>query len=130
MAEIHEYAPGTFCWVELTTTDATAAKKFYSELFGWGTHVQQMGPTTYTSFMNGERPAGGMMAITEEWGDVPPHWLVYFAVDDCDVVVERAREHGAEIKVPPTDIPDIGRFAVIQDPQGAVFAIIRLENPA
>ena len=88
-----------------------------------------MGPMTYTSFINGERPAGGMYEPTPEMGDIPPHWLAYFAVDDTDAMVKKAGELGATTIVPPMDIPDTGRFAIIQDPQGAAFGIIKLTNP-
>jgi predicted enzyme related to lactoylglutathione lyase len=121
--------PNSFCWNELGTKDTAKAGEFYTGLFGWGKKVQQMGPMTYTSFINGERPAGGMYEPPPEMGEVPPHWLVYFAVDDTDAKVSKAKELGATIIAPPADIPDTGRFAIIQDPQGAVFGIIKLANP-
>ena len=71
------------------------AGDFYTGLFGWGKNVQQMGPMTYTSFMNGDRPAGGMYTPPPEMGEMPPHWLVYFAVDDTDAMVAKATELGA-----------------------------------
>jgi len=79
--------------------------------------------------MNGEEMAGGMMQIQKEWGDVPPHWGVYFAVNDCDASTEKAESLGAKILMPPTDIPEVGRFATIQDAQGAVFNILKLSMP-
>jgi uncharacterized protein len=121
--------PNSFCWNELSTRDTNKAGDFYTGLFGWSKNVQQMGPMTYTSFMNGERPAGGMYEPPPEMGDVPPHWLVYFAVDDTDAKVKQAGELGGKTIAPPMDIPDTGRFAIIQDPQGAVFGIIKLANP-
>ncbi|MDQ6652398.1 MAG: VOC family protein [Acidobacteriota bacterium] len=121
--------PNSFCWNELGTPDTTKAGDFYTELFGWGKNVQQMGPMTYTSFMNGDRPAGGMYKPSPEMGKVPPHWLVYFAVDDTDAKLKKAGDLGAKTLAPPMDIPGTGRFAVIQDPQGAAFGIIKLSNP-
>jgi predicted enzyme related to lactoylglutathione lyase len=121
--------PNSFCWNELSTTDTEKAGDFYTGLFGWGKNVQQMGPMTYTSFMNGDRPAGGMYKPGPEMGNVPPHWLVYFAVDDTDAMARKAGELGGKIISPPMDIPDTGRFAVVQDPQGAVFGIIKLATP-
>ena len=118
--------PNSFCWNELATTDTEKAGDFYTKLFGWGKKVQQMGPMTYTSFTNGDRPAGGMYKPTPEMGNIPPHWLVYFAVDDTDAKVKKAQELGAKTIAPPVDIPDTGRFAILQDPQGAAFAIIKL----
>ena len=77
---------GAVCWNELYTHDTEAAAGFYKELFGWSGIDQEMPPPTgvYTSFMLGEIPTGGMMAIQADWGDVPPHWSTYFSVDDCD----------------------------------------------
>lgn len=120
--------PNSFCWNELATKDTAKAGDFYSGLFGWGKNVQEMG-MTYTMFINGDRPAGGMYEPPPEMGDLPPHWLVYFAVDDCDAQAQKAAELGGKICAPPSDIPGIGRFSVIQDPQGAAFAIIKLANP-
>jgi uncharacterized protein len=121
--------PNSFCWNELATPDVAKAGDFYSGLFGWGKKIQEMGPMTYTSFMNGERPAGGMYTPPPEMGNMPPHWLVYFAVDDADAMFKKASELGARTLSPPMDIPDTGRFAILQDPQGAAFAIIKLANP-
>jgi len=121
--------PNSFCWNELSTPDVEKAGDFYTGLFGWGKKVQEMGPMTYTSFMNGERLAGGMYTPSPEMGDAPPNWLVYFAVDDTDAMVQKAAELGATTIAPPMDIPDTGRFAILQDPQGAAFAIIKLANP-
>ena len=114
--------PNTACWAELDTTDTESAGKFYTALFGWGTKVGG----DYTEFQVGGRSIGGMMKIAKEWGNVPPNWLVYFAVDDCDATAGKAQKLGAKIFMPPTDIPKTGRFAILQDPQGAVFAVIKL----
>jgi hypothetical protein len=121
--------PGSLSWNELATRDTDKAGEFYTKLFGWDTQVQEMPQTTYTTFLNGDRMNGGMMPMTEEWGDIPPHWMVYFAVEDCDQSAEKAKELGGQVRVPPTDIPPVGRFAVIQDPQGGTFTIIKLSNP-
>jgi predicted enzyme related to lactoylglutathione lyase len=121
--------PNSFCWNELATPDTEKAGDFYTGLFGWGKNFQQMGPMTYTSFMNGDRPAGGMYKPGPEMGNVPPHWLVYFAVDDTDAKLKQAGELGGKALAPAMDIPGTGRFAIVQDPQGAVFGIIKLENP-
>ncbi len=118
--------PNSLCWNELTTSDVAKAGDFYTGLLGWGKNVQQMGDMTYTSFMSGERPAGGMYAPPP--AGVPPHWLAYFAVEDTDAMVKKANELGASTVMPPTDIPDTGRFAILEDPQGAAFALIKLAN--
>jgi predicted enzyme related to lactoylglutathione lyase len=121
--------PNSFCWNELGTTDTQKAGEFYSNLFGWTRTTQNFGPMEYTIFNNGDKGAGGMYKITPEMGNIPPHWLTYFAVDDCDTKVKKATELGASVMKPADDIPGVGRFAILQDPQAAVFAIIKLENP-
>ena len=119
--------PGTLVWNELATNDTDKATKFYTELFGWTSDDMEMrGGMIYTVFMNGERPAAGMMAIGEDMGDMPPLWSVYFAVDNCDSIVEEARSLDGSVIVAPTDIPEVGRFAFLSDSQGAVFAVIKL----
>ena len=123
-----EGAPGTVCWNELATRDTAAAGDFYTRLLGWTRKDSPMGDMTYTEFKNGDRPAGGMLQMTEEWGAAPPHWLVYFNVSDCDGITEKAVSLGAQVRWAPTDIAGVGRFSVIQDPQGAVFGIIRIEK--
>ncbi len=117
--------PGSISWTELLTHDTKAAGKFYSGLFGWTLKDMTMPGTTYTIFSKGSTLAGGMMSIRQEWGPMPSNWLTYFAVDDCDARAARAERLGAKIGQPPTDIPNVGRFSVIQDPQGAAFAILR-----
>jgi predicted enzyme related to lactoylglutathione lyase len=121
--------PNSLAWNELATSDTDKAGEFYSTLFGWIRNVQQFGPMTYTTFRNNDRPAGGMYKPAPEMGKIPPHWLPYFAVDDCDAMVAKANELGAKTCSPPMDIPDTGRFATLQDPQGAAFAIIKLTMP-
>ena len=118
---------GTLVWNELATNDTEKAKEFYSELFGWTSDDMDMGGgMTYTAFMNGDRPAAGMLAIGADMGDMPPVWSVYFAVNDCDASFEEAKSLGGEVVVPPTDIPEVGRFSFLTDSQGALFAIIKL----
>ncbi len=117
--------PHTVCWNEVASRDAEAAGDFYCGLFGWTREVMESGAGPYTMFMNGDRQAAGMMQMTEEWGDVPSHWMMYLAVDDCDASAARAAELGGNVCVPPTDIP-VGRFAVLDDAQGATFSIISM----
>jgi predicted enzyme related to lactoylglutathione lyase len=123
--------PGAPTWNELATNDTKAAADFYTGLFGWTTEEMEMatGDGTYTIFKNGDRGAGGMLKITPEMGPMPPNWVGYFAVADCDASLEKAKSLGANVYVPPTDIPGVGRFAVIGDPQGAGIAFIKLDNP-
>ena len=118
--------PGALCWTELMTTDTGDAARFYTGLFGWTAEPMPMGPTAYTRFKRGDKSAGGMMAIPPEMGPMPPHWLGYFAVVDCDESVAQAIMLGGKVAVPPTVIPGTGRFSVLHDPQGATFAIVGL----
>lgn len=125
MAEITSHPPGAFCWIELGTSSQEAAKDFYGKLFGWSFLDNEMGPRmTYTEWILGDAPIGGMMAMPSG-AQTPPHWLPYFAVADCDAAASKAAALGAKTYVPPTDIPGTGRFAVLADPQGATFAIYR-----
>jgi len=122
---------GTFGWDELWTTDRKAAAAFYSGLFGWGTKEGDMGAMgVYTEWQNGGQSIGGMMEIAPQMGPVPPNWLPYFMVEDCDATTAKATSTGGKAMVPPTDIPNVGRFSVLQDPQGATFAVIKLTGHA
>lgn len=116
------HVPGAMTWNELLTRDAEAAQAFFSDLFGWRGERQENG---YVLLFDGDRQAGGMMPIDEEWGDAPSNWMVYFAVDDVDEKARRAEELGGQVLNGPFDLPTGGRMAVIQDPQGAVFSVMR-----
>jgi len=121
--------PGTFCWNELYTDDVDASGAFYTKVFGWSADSKDMGGgLVYTSFMNGERGAGGMMAIPKEWGDVPSHWNVYFAVDNFGDSLKKVEALGGVVRVPPKNMPEIGEFATVADPAGGAFGIIQLAN--
>jgi hypothetical protein len=111
----------TLCWNELQARDLGAAKKFYSALFGWGMKESP----EYTELSVAGNAVGGMMTSQAPEG-VPSYWLPYFAVDDCDGAVKKAQAGGGNVIVPPMDIEKVGRFAVIIDPQGATFAVIKL----
>jgi predicted enzyme related to lactoylglutathione lyase len=119
--------PGALCWTELATRDTKAAEKFYTQLFGWNAKTGTDGGMEYTEFsVPGAAAGAGMLAMQPEWGNVPPHWTPYFQVADCDATVAKATSLGGTALVPATDIPNVGRFAMLQDPQGAVFAIIKM----
>jgi uncharacterized protein len=120
--------PGAMCWNELATSNVDAAGKFYRATFGWTAEQMDMGPGgTYTIFKAGDERVGGMMALTPQMKGVPPHWLTYFAVADCDGTAKKVTELGGQVLVPPTDIPEVGRFAVSRDGQGTAFAFIKLQ---
>jgi Predicted enzyme related to lactoylglutathione lyase len=121
--------PGALCWNELCTRDPARAGAFYGDLFGWGREAMPMPGFEYTVVKRGDQPAGGLMPIQAEWGDMPPHWSVYFAVEDCDASAATATRLGGSVLTPPTDIPGVGRFAVLRDPQGANFSVLEAAAP-
>jgi hypothetical protein len=116
----------THCWSDLSSKDRSRAQEFYTDLFGWEPRNQQDAPHQYTEIWNQGRPIGGMLQIEKDWGNVPSHWMPYFSVADCDATAVKAKESGASLIVPPTDIAKVGRFSIVKDPQGAVFAVIHL----
>lgn len=116
---------GALCWNELMTKDTATASAFYTGLIGW---KEEPFGDNYAVFMNGERPAGGMILIEAEMGPVPPK-SVYFYVDDCDAIQQLAVSLGGAVRMPPTDYPEVGRGCVLGDPQGGTFAVIKLVNP-
>jgi len=113
------------CWNELATTDLSRAQAFYTGMFGWSAGTQTVGNPRYITFTQDGVARGGMLAIDPSRGPVPPHWLVYFAVSDCDGQTALVQSLGGAVRVPPTDIPEVGRFAIVADPQGATFAVIQ-----
>jgi len=119
---------GHFLWHELMTSDTAAAARFYGALVGWTTQPLMDG--SYTQFGMAGRPCAGMMALTPDLvaQEVPPHWLCYFGVENCDAATAEAQRLGATVIRPPADIPGYGRFSVIYDPQSAVFCLY--EPPA
>lgn len=115
---------GMFSWFELQTTDVGAATKFYSALFGWKTEEMPMPGMTYTVVSAQGEEVGGMMALPAEAKGMPPFWGVYITVDDVDALAAKAAQLGGGVIVPPMDIPNVGRFAVLKDPQGAMVSVI------
>ena len=121
--------PGAMCWQELMTPDVEAAGRFYRTTFDWAAQPMDMGGgATYTIFKAGTTMVGGMMATPPQMKGVPPHWLTYFAVADCDAAAKKVGELRGKVLRPPDDIPNVGRFAVCADGQGAAFAVIKLQN--
>ncbi|MBZ0111343.1 MAG: VOC family protein [Thermoanaerobaculia bacterium] len=111
---------GRFVWYDLVTRDEEAAIAFYGDLVGWRTEAFDGADKPYTMWTNGGRPLGGVMTMPE--GTPAPHWMAYLGTPDVDATVARARELGAIIFHGPVDIPTVGRFAVLADPQGAIIA--------
>ena len=117
---------GDFSWTELLTRDVEGSKRFYKDLLGWEMDEMPMpGGEAYTVLKAGGEGVGGIMAMPAEVpSQVPPHWAPYVTVKDVDAVAKKAEELGAETVVPPTDIPNVGRFCTFKDPQGALLSVI------
>jgi predicted enzyme related to lactoylglutathione lyase len=138
MSEQRMPAHGSFCWNELATTDLGAAQNFYRSLLGW--EIQEGtapgGGMRYSEIVVGGQHVGGMYSTAEMCGGEgggqqqapPPRWMSYVAVDDVDASAAKAVELGGKVVVPPTDIPSVGRFCVINDPAGAVLSLITLKG--
>jgi predicted enzyme related to lactoylglutathione lyase len=121
MGERTSYAPGTFSWVELATSDAAAAKAFYTAVFGWSYEDNPVpdGPVYSMALRDGKRVA----ALYESTQEGPPHWNNYVTVDSVDAAAARAAELGANVVAAPFDVMDVGRMAVIADPTGASLCL-------
>lgn len=121
--------PNSLCWNEVATRDAETNKAFYAAVFGWDAARPSFegAPDTYVIWELDGKSVGGMMQMTDEYfpPEVPAHWGVCFAVADCDATAAKARELGGTVTVEPIDSP-IGRYAVIDDPQGGSFAVMQL----
>lgn len=122
--------PNSLCWNELATRKLDACKQFYSKVLGWTYEVSSMGDFEYSSIKVGERHNGGILPFLPDMPDVPSHWMVYFAVADTDAMARKCEELGGTVHVQPEDIPNVGRFAVLSDPQGAVFSVIKMSEPS
>ncbi|KAA6223251.1 VOC family protein [Streptomyces albofaciens JCM 4342] len=127
-------ATHTLCWTELYTTDAAAAKSFYRSVFSWETVDKDMGGNMIYTIASpaGTDPDGdaghaGIMQMAPETpaGDATPEWHPYFAVEDCDAIVAASTERGATALLPPADAEGVGRLAMLRDPFGAVYAVIK-----
>jgi len=120
-----EFPKGRFVWFDLMTEDPAGGQDFYTQLIGWGTEVWDGGEEPYTMWKNGETPIGGVTQLPNEakQDGAPSHWLGYVAVPDTDASVAEAKSLGGSVHVEPMEIPTVGRFAVLADPQGAVFAV-------
>lgn len=128
--------PNTWCWNELTTRDPQRGVEFYGAVFGWEAHLVPAGegdgssPHDYTEFhLSGRRIAGMLPMVGDSWpADMPNHWMVYFAVEDCQAAVTKVEALGGSVIMPPTVIPP-GTFVVVKDSQGAAFSVIAMLSP-
>ena len=122
MAGTHD---GRFVWYELLTSDTKAAIAFYGEVLGWKT--QPFGGDDYTMWVGSQGPLGGTITLPEQVAKmgVPPHWMSHVQVADVDATVALAQKRGARVHKEASDIPTIGRFAIIADPQGAPLSVFK-----
>jgi predicted enzyme related to lactoylglutathione lyase len=125
MGERTEYAPGTFCWSELTSTDQDGAKAFYGGLLGWQSDDRPVGEgSVYSMQLIDGKPVAAITGQPQQRdAGMPSMWNSYVSVADVDAVTARAQELGATVHAPPFDVMTVGRMAVIQDPQGAFFML-------
>lgn len=126
MGDRTNYTPGTFSWTDLTTTDQAAAKEYYSQLFGWEATDNPVGDDMYYSMMkvDGKEVAAiSSQPPQQREAGVPPAWNSYITVESADEAADKAKELGATVHAPAFDVFDVGRMAVIQDPQGAFFEV-------
>ena len=119
--------PYALGWNELATDDPQGAMKFYGALFGW-TYADG-GMEGYQQIVNGRNLNGGILPKQPDMAEMPNSWAVYFNVEDCDATVARTRELGGSCLVEPMELPQVGRFAVLADPQGGVFTAIKTAGP-
>ena len=122
------HAQGTPCWVDLATTDRTAAKAFYADLFGWDYQdnpMDETGEIFYSMAMTDGSFVGGMYEQPEDQrqAGIPPHWMIHIAVDDVDAIAARVPGLGGTVGAPPFDVFDAGRMSIISDPAGAHVAL-------
>ncbi|MBM3317177.1 MAG: VOC family protein [Candidatus Eisenbacteria bacterium] len=115
---------GAFSWTELMTSDPRAATEFYGALFGWTFGTMSMGQGDYHVVKIGDTSIGGIMATPPQAQGMPPAWGAYVTVASADAAAEKCTSLGGKVLAGPMDIPSVGRFAVLQDPQGAVFHVI------
>ncbi len=131
MTTVEKHEPGTFCWVELATTDLEAGRKFYEGIFGWKSEVRSFesyGDYATFAVADGRGAAGGYpQQDAERSMGVPPHWNLYVYSDEVDKDVAKAAELGGQVTVPPMDL-QMGRMAVIADPTGARFCVWHSEQ--
>ena len=116
-----------FVWYDVMTTDVRAAEEFYHKVVGWSAKDSGMIDRSYTIFSAGDVSVGGLMPLTDEARGmgIPPCWTGYVGVDDVDAFATRVKQAGGTIHRPPEDIPGVGRFAVVADPQGAAFILFK-----
>jgi len=121
--------PGGMVWSEVNTRDADAAARFYCSVFGLRDEVKEMQGTPYHMLHTAEGPACGVLQMTPEWGDMPPHWMAYFAVENAESAKARVESAGGTVPFGPFESP-YGRIIVVIDPQGAAVSLIEVKQMA
>jgi len=114
-----------FCWADLNTRDVPRATEFYSQLCGWKFEKSEHDSSGYLHIKNGEEFIGGVPPSEHLPPQAPPHWLLYFQTSDCDATVEKAKRGGAKVWFGPMTMENVGRFAILSDPQGAAFSVFQ-----
>ena len=127
MSDLH----GTVHWNELMTADVEAAKAYYSTMCGWTFDSMPMPEGTYHVAKKGDQMICGMMDLADmgDQAQMPPHWLMYLAVDDVDAATKATEEAGGQVYRAPWDVPGVGRIAIIADPTGAGLGIMTPSDP-
>jgi uncharacterized protein len=122
---------GRFVWYELVTPDMAAATAFYAKVMGWSTRDASTPNVAYTLFKVGRTSVGGLVNLPEHARKMgaEPRWIGYVSVDDVDAAVDRIKQLGGAVHVPPTDIPNVSRFSVIADPQMATLVLVKWRSP-
>jgi predicted enzyme related to lactoylglutathione lyase len=118
--------PNTLVWNELQTRDTEGTKVFFGKVLGW---TYDTDPNGYILCKAGDRIQAGIIQMDESWGEVPNNWAVYFMVADLDTAVAKVKDLGGNILVPPTSAGEMGKFSVVQDPQGGAFTIMQFDGP-
>jgi len=123
-------ATGRFVWYEIVTPNPQQSIDFYTRLFGWTPKTAEMGSAgTYTSFVAGSASVGGVETLDPKLG-TQPHWISYITVGDVDDAAQRAIRLGGMVAKPPTDVPQVGRYALVRDPAGAAFCPFAFSDEA
>jgi uncharacterized protein len=120
--------PGAMTWWEVNTRAFEESKRFYGQVFGWTAEALAAPDVNYVLWKLDGRTVGGMLEMTEQWGDIPAHWMAYFAARDTDELAKRATEVGGSVGAPPFDAA-YGRIAVLVDPAGGHFSVVSPTQP-
>lgn len=121
---------GAFCWADLNVPDRERAIDFYGKLFGWKFEKGEDDSSDYLHIKNGDEYIGGVPSASQRDPNAPPNWLLYFQTSNCDASVNKAKQNGAKVYFGPVSMEGVGRFAVLADPQGAVFSVFESARKA